>query len=68
MVKVTSSQIKRARLRAGESQQEFAKHFGVARTTLLNWEKHPPPTTGTSAAHIERVLADLAVKRGQSAE
>lgn len=60
---IKAADLKRARERAGESQEEFAKRFGVGRTTLLNWETRGPPKIGPGRAHITRVLADLAVER-----
>jgi len=56
---MTGADIKAARDRLRETQEEFAKRFGVARTTLLNWEAEGPPTKGPARHHIERVMSEL---------
>jgi DNA-binding XRE family transcriptional regulator len=61
-----ATQIKRVREQRRETQAEFAKHFGVARTTIIAWEANGTPTTGPGQYHIAAVLADLAKKRPQS--
>jgi DNA-binding transcriptional regulator YiaG len=65
---MTAKQLKAMRDRLGESQEAFARRFGVARTTLLRWETDGPPTFGPTSAHIASVLADLSIKLAQAAE
>ena len=65
---ITNADLKRHRDRLRETQDEFAKRFGVARTTLLHWEAAGIPKFGPTRQHIERVLAGLAVEASQAAE
>jgi DNA-binding XRE family transcriptional regulator len=62
---ITATDLKRARTRRGETQEQFAAHFGVGRTTILNWETKGPPSTGTAPRVIAQVLADLRDKMPQ---
>jgi DNA-binding transcriptional regulator YiaG len=55
---ITAADVKRARKRRRETQEEFSHHFGVGRTTILNWERRLP-RRGPSQALAERVLAEL---------
>ena len=48
-----------------ETQDVFARRFGVDRTTYTDWEKHGPPKRGAAPALIERVLADMAFEYAQ---
>jgi DNA-binding XRE family transcriptional regulator len=57
---LTATKIKRAREKLRESHGDFAKRFGVARTTIIHWEGGNPPKFGPTARHVERVLEDLA--------
>jgi DNA-binding XRE family transcriptional regulator len=57
---ITAKQIRQTRLRLNETPGVFAKHFGVARTTILHWENGNPPKFGPTVQHVERVLAELA--------
>ena len=61
-----ASQIKRVREQRRETQAEFAKHFGVARTTIIAWEANGTPSTGPGQYHIAKVLKELAFKKTQS--
>lgn len=54
-----SELIRAARKRVGESQEEFAKRFGVDQTTIHRWETEGVPARGPTRMTIERVLADL---------
>jgi DNA-binding transcriptional regulator YiaG len=56
---ITATDLRRFRVRCGETQAQFAKRFGVSRTTLLNWETRGPPASGPALPLIERVLAEL---------
>lgn len=64
---ITGSDLKRARTRRGETQEQFARHFRVKRTTILNWETRGPPQSGPALPLIERVLAELCDKTPQEA-
>jgi DNA-binding XRE family transcriptional regulator len=64
---ITATDLKRARTRRGETQEQFAAHFGVGRTTILNWETKGPPATGTAPHFIAQVLAKLRDKAPQEA-
>jgi DNA-binding transcriptional regulator YiaG len=64
---ITATDLKRARRRRGETQEQFARHFGVKRTTILNWETRGPPASGAAMPLIERVLAELCDKTPQEA-
>jgi DNA-binding transcriptional regulator YiaG len=57
---ITAKQIKTARQRAGETQEQFSKRFGVDRSTLAGWEANGAPRDGTAPRLIERVLFELA--------
>jgi len=65
---ITATDLKRARTRRGETQEQFAAHFGVKRTTILNWETKGPPPSGPALPLIERVLAELSQKASEAAE
>jgi DNA-binding transcriptional regulator YiaG len=56
---VTAKQIRITRERLGESHGKFAKRFGVARTTILNWEKSGPPRTSYAQHFITEKLATM---------
>lgn len=49
-----SLEINSQRLRIGETQAEFAKHFGVNQSTIHRWETEGIPRTGRT-----RILIDL---------
>lgn len=56
-----------------ETQDVFARRFGVDRSTYTDWENHGPPKKGSAPKLIERVLADMAFEfahrqRQQAAE
>ena len=53
-------QILRAlRLRRGETQAEFAAHFGVSRTNVTNWEKTRTPKHGIGGARVDVIVRKL---------
>jgi transcriptional regulator with XRE-family HTH domain len=55
----TGKDLKEARDARGETQAEFCLRFGIDRSTYAGWETKGPPTSGTAAVLIQRVLADL---------
>jgi DNA-binding transcriptional regulator YiaG len=65
---VTAADIRVARARIDETQEQFAARFGVHRSTLAGWEKDGPPDEGAARALINRVLAELAVQASEAAE
>lgn len=56
---VTAADIRAARARLDETQEQFSLRFGVDRSTIAKWEDFGPPWQGTARLLIERVLADL---------
>lgn len=56
---VTGETVKSARERLGETQEAFARRFGVDQSTVHRWETDGPPERGTAGMMIERVLTDL---------
>jgi DNA-binding XRE family transcriptional regulator len=56
---ISAEQIKKAREKLGERHGQFAKRFGVARTTIIHWENGNPPTFEPTVRHVEAVLAEL---------
>jgi DNA-binding transcriptional regulator YiaG len=64
---ITANDLKRLRKRRGESQAEFAGHFRVGRTTILNWETKGPPASGAAKHWFELVLRQLCDKSPQEA-
>ena len=59
---VTAKQIRTTRERMGETHKQFARRFGVARTTIYNWEneKRGPPQTSYAQQFITEKLAGMA--------
>ena len=51
--------IRKERERIGESQDEFAKRFGVDQATISRWENNAVPPRGSSLKLISLVLAAL---------
>lgn len=56
---MTPTQVRRLRKSLNEKPHEFARRFGVARTTILSWERKGTPKIGAGRHHIETVLAEL---------
>jgi DNA-binding transcriptional regulator YiaG len=54
-----STDIRRARDRLGESQEGFAKRFGVDQTTLSRWETGESAPRGAARELVKRVLSEL---------
>ncbi len=51
--------LKAIRKSLGETQDTFAKRFGVNQSTLQRWEVEGLPEHGTARLAVERVVADL---------
>ena len=56
---VSPEQIKRVRRARGESQSEFAKHFGVDQSTIHRWETYGIPERGMTPVAVDRILKDI---------
>ena len=58
---VTAKQIYTTRKKLGETPGKFAKRFGVARTTIINWENESrgPPKTSYAQHYITEKLAGM---------
>lgn len=39
-----SDELYAVRMLCGETQENFAKHFNVGRTSYMTWERYGPPT------------------------
>jgi predicted transcriptional regulator len=63
---VTSSQLYQIRLRLGETQEAFAKRFGVHQSTYQRWEARGVPRYGAARSAIESVLEAMKPKRARS--
>jgi DNA-binding XRE family transcriptional regulator len=61
-----AASLKTLREDRGESQEQFARHFGVGRTTVILWETKGTPEQGPGRFHIERVLAELQLSPAKS--
>ena len=51
--------IRAVRERLGESQETFGRRFGVAQTTILDWERNGPPRRGPGRVLLDRMLPEL---------
>ena len=56
---MTADEIRAVRERRSETQEDFAKHFGVARSTIAMWETNGTPENGAARHHVERILAEI---------
>ncbi len=56
---VTSTEVKAARKKLGESQAVFGARFGVDQSTVHRWEKLGVPEIGTARMAIESLLASI---------
>jgi DNA-binding transcriptional regulator YiaG len=56
---ITAVDLKRARNALHENHSQFAKRFGVDRSTYTGWEGGKLPREGTAPLLIERVMAEL---------
>jgi DNA-binding XRE family transcriptional regulator len=50
------------RLAREETQAQFAEHFSVGRTTILNWETYGPPRYGPVRLWCEHIMKRLMTK------
>lgn len=55
----TAADLKRAREALNENHGQFAKRFGIDRSTYTGWEAGKIPKEGTAPLLIERVMAEL---------
>jgi transcriptional regulator with XRE-family HTH domain len=51
--------IRALRERLGDTQEDFAKRFGVERTTVTMWEKNGTPKAGSGRNHCDRIISEL---------
>jgi DNA-binding XRE family transcriptional regulator len=58
-----SKEFQELRRKRGETQGEFAAHFGVERTTMLNWETYGPPAYGPTRRYAELRLKELKAEK-----
>lgn len=58
-----SKSILNLRLERGETQEEFAKHFSVGRTTICMWEQYGPSPLPMVRAHIKIIMKRLRDQR-----
>ncbi len=65
---IKPADLKRARQRANETHEQFARRFGIDRSTYTGWEQGRLPQVGTAPLLIERVLADLAVEHSRRSQ
>jgi DNA-binding transcriptional regulator YiaG len=63
---ISAYDIKKARIRLGESQHAFSKRFGVDQSTVHRWETRGLPEGGTSRLIVARMLAELKVLQEQN--
>lgn len=57
---ITAADLKRVRTALAESHEQFARRFGVDRSTYSGWEAGKVPREGTAPLLIERVMVELA--------
>jgi DNA-binding transcriptional regulator YiaG len=58
-LRLTGADMLELRTSLGETQAQFAKHFGIGRTTIIGWEVRGPPHNGPAARWIRLVFARL---------
>ena len=58
-----SKEIAELRRQRGETQEEFAVHFSVGRTTICMWEQYGPSPLPMVRAHIANIMKKL--RRGR---
>ena len=51
------SRLKRVRERLAESQEQFARRFGVDQSTIARWEKERGPKRGPAVMAVKMILA-----------
>jgi DNA-binding transcriptional regulator YiaG len=62
-MQITAELLRIVRNDLGESQAEFARHFGCDQTTIHRWETDGPPQSGITAMMLELVLPNLIAVR-----
>lgn len=58
-MEITAETIRAVRQRLNESQDAFARRFGVDQSTISVWETKGPPRKGAARPLIIRVFQDL---------
>ena len=58
-----SKELAQLRQQRGETQEEFAKHFSVGRTTICMWEMYGPSPLPLVRAHVAGVMKKLRRRR-----
>lgn len=59
------NRVRELRLRYGETQEEFAKHFRASKETIRSWEQGKSKVSGMGSVILERLEeAAAAVKAG----
>lgn len=56
---VTAADIRATRARLDETQTEFARRFGVDRSTVACWEKAGPPGKGAAKMALQRMCDEV---------
>lgn len=59
---ITGYDLLELRTQLGETQAQFAKRFGVGRTTIIGWEANGPPQSGPTAHWVRLVCTRLKKK------
>jgi DNA-binding transcriptional regulator YiaG len=59
---ISAADIRAARARVDETQSQFAKRFGVDRSTVAFWEKAGLPKKGTAPILIEQEIRSITAK------
>lgn len=57
-----AKEIRALREARDETQLQFAKHFGVGRTTIISWEQYGPPDYAPIRAHVKMTMRRLQPK------
>jgi DNA-binding transcriptional regulator YiaG len=56
---ITAEKIRTVRARLAESQEIFARRFGVHQSTIARWEEDGPPSSGPAAILVEALVSRL---------
>jgi len=62
-MKITAANIRAARARVNENQEEFGRRFGVDQATISRWEAEGLPEKGPAHVAAEYILAEIASVR-----
>lgn len=60
---IDPSKVKAVRERLGESQESFARRFGVNQSTVQRWETRGLPNSGTARIAVEQLMTRLAIEK-----